>query len=321
MLRKIFGILIIVAILINLNCLIGKNTYAVTYISNAIDITSDKEEIKVGESITVSAYITGTMSSSTKAMKNINVSLIYDSDLFECTDIVSPKNNYNYGTITINDGGGIITYRYNASGMRALGNGTTLVNITFKAKKDGISKMKLSYTAKDNDSSKIYSEDNVELGLSVEKDIANIIKNLPKYYVFDMDRIIDSKINEYTSQKLSEYIEQVIDDNSIKIEIDNLAGGGDFTFLEWMADINVLKNGVLCDTVHLGWEDNSQITVFGLISIAPNIKNTEEAYIAFAQDQIENKYNWKSSYKLEKYEELKDKEIVLLDTEKFGTKK
>ena len=137
MVKKIFVILILVAILINSSWLIGNNTYAVTYISNAINMKTDKEEIKVGESITVSLYITGTMSYSSKAMKNINMSLTYNSDLFECTDIVSPKNNYKYGTITINDEGGKIVYKYEASSVYALGNGTTLINITFKAKKDG----------------------------------------------------------------------------------------------------------------------------------------------------------------------------------------
>ena len=320
MVKKIFVILILVAILINSSWLIGNNTYAVTYMSNAINMKTDKEEIKVGESITVSLYITGTMSYSSKAMKNINMSLTYDSDLFECTDIVSPKNNYKYGTITINDEGGKIVYKYEASSVYALGNGTTLINITFKAKKDGKSKMKLSYTARDNDTSKIYGDDNVELSLNVSKDIASIIKTLPKYYVFDMDKIVDSEIDKYTAQKVSKYIEQIIDDDSITIELDNLQGGGDFTFWEWSADVKILKNGVLSDTVHLGWEDKSQIIVFGLISITPNVKNTEESYIAFAQDKIENKYNWKNPYKLEKYKDLKNEDIVLLDTEKFGTK-
>ena len=142
--RKI--ILILFVIFINASLFIKNNVYALTNISNAIDMKTAKKEIKVGESITVSVYITGTASSSEKAMKSINMSLEYDSDLFECTDIVSPRNNYNYGTIAINDEGGKIIYTYNASGMRALGNGTTLVSITFKAKKDGASKMKLFYT-------------------------------------------------------------------------------------------------------------------------------------------------------------------------------
>ena len=40
-----------------------------------------------------------------------------------------------------------------------------------------------------------------------------------------------------------------------------------------------------------------------------------------SKNQIENKYNWDVSYELEKYDGLKDKDIVLLDTEKFGTVK
>ena len=320
MLKKIFGILILVSVFINSCWFMENNIYAVTYIGNAIDMRVDKNEIKEGDIVNLTIYITGTMSYSSKAMKNINLSLIYDSNLFECTDIVSPKNNYKHGTIAINDEGGKIVYKYEASPLYVLGNGTNLINITFKAKKDGKSKIKLSYTARDYDTSKIYGEDNVELSLNVSKDIASIIKTLPKYYVFDMDKIVDSEIDKYIAQKVSKYIEQIIDDDSITIELDNLQGGGDFTFWEWNADVKILKNGVLSDTVHLGWEDKSQIIVFGLISITPNVKNTEESYIAFAQDKIENKYNWKNPYKLEKYEDLKNEDIVLLDTEKFGTK-
>ena len=321
MIKKIFIILILVAILINSSMVIKNNTYALTYISDAIDMKVDKEEIKVGEEITLTVYITGTMSSNLKNIKNINLSLIYDNDFFECTDIVSPKNNYNYGTITINDENGTIIYKYNASAMRVLSNGTILLNVKLKAKKDGMPKIKLSYSATDSDTTIRYGDDNLELSLKVTKDLVNIIKNLPKYYVFDMDKIIDAEIAEYTSQKLAKYIEQVIGDDSIKIDIDDLQGGGDFTFREWCADVKVFRNGELSDTVHLGWEDNSQITTFGLISITPNIKKSEEAYIVFAQNQIENKYNWKSPYKIEKYEELENEEIVLLDTEKFGTMK
>ena len=103
MFKKIFEILILVAVLVNLSWFIGNKAYALTYISNAINMETDKKEIKVGDEVTLSVHITGTMSSSIKIMKNINVSLIYDSDLFECTDIVSPKNNSKYGTITTND--------------------------------------------------------------------------------------------------------------------------------------------------------------------------------------------------------------------------
>lgn len=221
MVKKIFVILILVAILINSSWLIGNNTYAVTYISNAINMKTDKEEIKVGESITVSLYITGTMSYSSKAMKNINMSLTYDSDLFECTDIVSPKNNYKYGTITINDEGGKIVYKYEASSVYALGNGTTLINITFKAKKDGKSKMKLSYTARDNDTSKIYGEDDLELSLNVSKDAV----------VADING--DGKINIQDWNMLYEYIKETITLSDEELQRADVNGDGKVNIKDW----------------------------------------------------------------------------------------
>lgn len=221
MVKKIFVILILVAILINSSWLIGNNTYAVTYISNAINMKTDKEKIKVGESITVSLYITGTMSYSSKAMKNINMSLTYDSDLFECTDIVSPKNNYKYGTITINDEGGKIVYKYEASSVYALGNGTTLINITFKAKKDGKSKMKLSYTARDNDTSKIYGEDDLELSLNVSKDAV----------VADING--DGKINIQDWNMLYEYIKETITLSDEELQRADVNGDGKVNIKDW----------------------------------------------------------------------------------------
>ena len=45
MIKKIFIILILFAILINSSMFIKNNTYALTYISDAIDMKVDKEEI------------------------------------------------------------------------------------------------------------------------------------------------------------------------------------------------------------------------------------------------------------------------------------
>ena len=163
-------------------------------------------------------------------------------------------------------------------------------------------------------SSVIYAQDTSE-------NIIDIVKNMPKYYVFDMEKFNSQEytIGEYAPQKLEEYIKQLINDDSIDIKVDNLEGGGNFTFMEFSADINIFKDGILCDTVHFGWEDGSQITMFALITVPSAIEKTEEAYINYAKDIIENKYNWPLPYKIEKNVQLKDKEIVLLDTEKFGT--
>ena len=221
MFKKIFEILILVAVLVNLSWFIGNKAYALTYISNAINMETDKKEIKVGDEVTLSVYITGTMSSSIKIMKNINVSLIYNNDLFKCTDIVSPKNNSKYGTITTNDEGGTINYRYSASGSYSLSNGTTLMYITFKAKKDGTSKMKLSYTARDSDTSKIYSDDNLELNLNVTKDAV----------VADING--DGKINIQDWNILYEYINETITLSDEELQRADVNGDGKVNIKDW----------------------------------------------------------------------------------------
>ena len=221
MFKKIFEILILVAVLVNLSWFIGNKAYALTYISNAINMETDKKEIKVGDEVTLSVHITGTMSSSIKIMKNINVSLIYDSDLFECTDIVSPKNNSKYGTITTNDEGGTINYRYSTSGSYSLSNGTTLMYITFKAKKDGTSKMKLSYTARDSDTSKIYGDDNLELNLNVTKDAV----------VADING--DGKINIQDWNILYEYINETITLSDEELQRADVNRDGKVNIKDW----------------------------------------------------------------------------------------
>lgn len=174
-------------------------------------------------------------------------------------------------------------------------------------------------------SSVSFALDNISITTTQEyTDISNIVSQIPKYYVFDMKNFCNDEysIAEYTTQQLESYIKQVINDDAIEISVDNLEGGGDFTFMEWSADINIYKNQTLYDTVHFGWEDESYITVFALITIPSNINKTDEAYIEYAQDIIENEYSsWSLPFKIEKSEELKDKDIVLLNTEKFGTVK
>lgn len=154
-------------------------------------------------------------------------------------------------------------------------------------------------------------------------EIINLIKEIPKYYVFDMKHFHNQEcsIGDYTSQQLENYIKQIINDDSIEIRVENLEGGGNFTFMEWGADVNIIKNGTLYDTVRLGWDDGSQITTFALITIPSNIEKTVEKHIEYAQNIIENTYNWTYPYKIEKNEKLKDTDIVLLNTEKFGTVK
>ena len=155
----------------------------------------------------------------------------------------------------------------------------------------------------------------------IDNEIINIVKNMPKYYVLDMDIFQNRDINiaEYASKQLEYYIKQKINNPSIDIRVDNLEGGGNFTYMEFSADVSILKNGSICETVHFGWENNSQITMFALITVPSDIEKTEESYVNYAQNLIENNYNWNLPYKIEKNNNLNDKEIVLLNTEKFGT--
>ena len=150
-------------------------------------------------------------------------------------------------------------------------------------------------------SSVIYAKDTNE-------NIIDIVKNIPKYYIFDMDKFNSQECNivEYVPQQLEKYIKQVINDKSIDIRVNNLEGGGNFTFMEFSADIDILKDGILCDTVHFGWEDGNQITTFALITVPSEIEKTEEAYVKYAKDIIETKYNWTLPYKIEKNVLLRD---------------
>ena len=93
--------------------------------------------------------------------------------------------------------------------------------ITFKAKKDGTSKMKLSYTARDSDTSKIYGDDNLELNLNVTKDAV----------VADING--DGKINIQDWNILYEYINETITLSDEELQRADVNRDGKVNIKDW----------------------------------------------------------------------------------------
>ena len=63
---------------------------------------------------------------------------------------------------------------------------------------------------------------------SSDEEIINIVKNIPRYYVFDIDKFQSREIDiqEYSRIQLENYITQLINDDSIRIEIEEIGAGG-----------------------------------------------------------------------------------------------
>ena len=159
-----------------------------------------------------------------------------------------------------------------------------------------------------------------------KNDVYNLIKNIPKYYVFDIDKFYSQDITllEYAKQQLEDYMENFIDDDTRRISIDILENRCKFNTIEFSADIKILKNNILENTVHFGWDTDNSITIFALITVPYGIKNEQRFLLEYARNIIENKYNYPYQYELERKQrdyELSNKDIILLGTEKFGTKK
>ena len=164
--------------------------------------------------------------------------------------------------------------------------------------------------------SKVLTEANFETyGLIEKYKIIETIKNIPRNFVFDLEKIYNYD-SEYMFQEIEKYINEIVNDDSVKITVTNYEGGGNFTFMEWCADINIYINDELADIIHFGWDDNTQIITFGLITIPCNCEDTQEAYIKYAQNAIKYKYNWNYDFRIESsYLE----NMILLDTKEFGT--
>ena len=159
-----------------------------------------------------------------------------------------------------------------------------------------------------------------------KNDVYNSIKNIPKYYVFDIDKFHSQDITllEYTKQQLENYMKNFIDDDTRKINVDILESRYKFNTIEFSTDIKILKNNTLENTVHFGWDNNTPITAFSLITVPYGIKNEQRFFLEYARNIIENKYNYPYQYELERKQrdyELSNKDTILLGTEKFGTKK
>lgn len=121
---------------------------------------------------------------------------------------------------------------------------------------------------------------------SNEEDIINIVKNIPRHYVFDIDVFYNNEINiaEYASTQLTKYITQLINDDNIKIEVEPISGGGQLKTFEMDANIKIYINETLIDTEQFKCENNTQITMFGLITVPyKEIEKSETEKISYAK--------------------------------------
>ena len=152
------------------------------------------------------------------------------------------------------------------------------------------------------------------------EEVVNIVKNIPLYYAFDIEKFQmenSSDIVEYSNIQLKKYITQLINDDSFKIEIEEVGGGGDFNIYEWDADIKIFKGTTLIDTVKFRYDNNTQLVMMGILTVPyVNVEKDESEKITYAENVLKNRYKIDfqqyDTYDIEKISQ--NKTIVALDT-------
>lgn len=158
-------------------------SYAVTYSKGAIEMQTDKNEISIGDTFTISILIPMTMSSSNRrSIKEADVTLNYDPNVIEC--IEANKIEYNLPT-SLTKKEGKIEYTLEPYSVYALGNGSVLFTVKFKVISDDNIDLNLLYDAVEgttsqkfkNEQRNLHIKNNVKLNsISLNKEKLDMIE-------------------------------------------------------------------------------------------------------------------------------------------------
>ena len=173
---------------------------------------------------------------------------------------------------------------------------------------------------------------NISYAESIDTEIIEIIDNLPRFYAIDIKEWPQSQnleghmINNHLDE-IKTYIKNLINDDSYDVELNITAGAAGSLLYEFCdVDVEVWKNNELKYKKSFKETENTQMVVFAFITVPINIETNDTAYINYAKDKINPfiiNHSYYSRYtfnvKKELPEEIQNEDIVILDTEKFGT--
>lgn len=153
-------------------------SYAVTYSKGAIEMQTDKNEISIGDTFTISILIPMTMSSSNRrSIKEADVTLNYDPNVIEC--IEANKIEYNLPT-SLTKKEGKIEYTLEPYSVYALGNGSVLFTVKFKVISDDNIDLNLLYDAVEGTTSQKFTNEQRNLHIKNNVKLNSISLNKEK---------------------------------------------------------------------------------------------------------------------------------------------
>ena len=140
--RKKFLAIIFIIILLVAIIFLENISYATTYSKGAIEMQTDKNEVNMGDTFTISVLIPGNMSNSSRSIKEAEATLMYDSNSIKC--IKTHKLEY-YCPSTIMEKEGKIEYKLEPYSPYAVGSGSILFTVTFQVVSDNNISLRLLY--------------------------------------------------------------------------------------------------------------------------------------------------------------------------------
>ena len=141
----------IISAILLISIIMIKPNNAVSYSTGIIEMETDKNEIEIGDTFTISVLVKpGTTQ---RSITSTNAVLTYNSDVVQCIK-TNQAYNERTGNIELKNEDGKISYSYDANAMYALGN-TKLFTATFKVISYGKIQMNLVYNSKEGNRGEI----------------------------------------------------------------------------------------------------------------------------------------------------------------------
>lgn len=166
----------------------------------------------------------------------------------------------------------------------------------------------------------------------LDTEIIEIVENLPRYYAVDIEEWpqadnLEGHMIENHLRNIESYIENLIKDNSLDVQLHITFGSSGSLLYEFCdVDVEIYKNSELKYKKSFKEMENTQIVMVALVSVLQDINENETAYIEYGESKTEpfitnhryySKYTYSINHNLP--DEIKNENIVFLDTYNFGT--
>lgn len=163
----------IISAILLISIIMIKPNNAVSYSTGIIEMETDKNEIEIGGTFTISVLVKpGTTQ---RSITSTNAVLTYNSDVVQCIK-TNQAYNERTGNIELKNEDGKISYSYDANAMYALGN-TKLFTATFKVISYGKIQMNLVYNSKEGNRGEILNNQRRTVNIKLNVKLENIELN------------------------------------------------------------------------------------------------------------------------------------------------